>query len=198
MQTDSTQAKTSQERSSSKPAVLPKTRLVFPSGINVALLSNHHKTLTCFASPSLPARPSSAQGHVSTLQDVHQDRMHKEFHCPFLQDLVETISQCLSACPLCSMRVPTCLHVRMCVRGERPRECASETAVYFTRRCSWCLASGPCHDPWHCQWLTSSAHCATASTLSLHSSTPPRLHTGLVFFLCLFFFLPLYTHANII
>lgn len=55
----------------------------FHWGINVYLLSNYHKTPTRFTLPLRSARPSCAPGGISSLQDVHQDRMHKEFHCPF-------------------------------------------------------------------------------------------------------------------
>lgn len=62
----------------------------------------------------------------------------------------------------------------------------------FTRHCSWCLASGPCHDPWHCHWLISRAHCALASTLSLLLPPTPRLP------FCIFFSPSLYTLAHIV
>lgn len=89
----------------------------------------------------------------------------------------KSVSVCMPATLGACAHMPACAHVWA---RPSPCKCACETAVYFTRRCSWCLASGPCHDPWHCQWLTSSAYCATASTLLPHS--PPPLRPGLVFF----------------
>lgn len=98
----------------------------------------------------------------------------------------KSVSVCVPAVLDACAHMPACAHVWA---RPSPCKCACETAVYFTRHCSWCLASGPCHDPWHCQWLTSSAYCATARTLSPRSPRP--------FALALFFSLLVFAHASV-
>lgn len=96
--------------------------------------------------------------------------------------------------------VYTCAHMSVCVRvcaTIAVQMCLRDSSL-FTSRCSWCLASGPCHDPWHCHWLTSRTHCARRAPsrfFSLHP-LPPFIFPP---FSCLhlFFLSPLYTHAHI-
>lgn len=95
-------------------------------------------------------------------------RGHKGAHCPRCKIRAETISQCLSACPPHSMHVPICL----CVCTTIAAQTRQRDSSLFTRHCSWCLASGPCHDPWHCHWLISGAHCAPGQH-PLPPITPP-------------------------
>lgn len=111
-------------------------------------------------------------------------RRHKGAHCPRCKIRAETISQCLSACPPHSMHVPICL----CVRATIAAQMRQRDSSLFTRHCSWCLASGPCHDPWHCHWLISGAHCAPGQH-PLAPITPP---TPTVSFPVAFLFLVLY------
>lgn len=187
---------TSQERSAAhvrQTSCAPKTRLVFPSGINVVLLSNYHKTLTYFTLPLRPVRPSCAQGTFLLYRTFTRIECTKSSTVLFTRSAGDnkSVSVCVPAVLCACAHMPACAHVRV---QPSPCDCASKTAVYFTRPCSWCLASGPCHDPWHCQWLTSSAFSARASTLSLHSSSPLPFTLALVFFLLVFVLASVYPH----
>lgn len=82
----------------------------------------------------------------------------------------KSVSVCVPAIVYTCAHMPLCV----CVRAQPLQMCLRDSSL-FTRRCSWCLASGPCHDPWHCHWLTSRTHCArqAPSRFFLPAPCPP-------------------------
>lgn len=72
-------------------------------------------------------------------------------------------------CPHACMRLQVCATIAVQMRQR--------DSSLFMRGCSWCLASGLCHDSWHYHWLTSRTHCARQAPSRFFVSSSSLLHS---------------------